>query len=138
MPGDKLCVLTCMDPRIDPLPAFGLPAGEAYVLRNAGARVTDEVLRTLVVAEALLDVGRLMVVAHTDCRMAIGGEEQLHAAIAAAGGPDTRSLTFGAVDDQERVMRADLARVQAWPYVSNLQVEGFRYHLDTGELHRLV
>ena len=36
-----------MDSRIEPLPMLGLEPGDAKILRNAGARVTDDVLRTL-------------------------------------------------------------------------------------------
>ena len=39
-----LAILTCMDSRIDPLAAVGMQAGDAKILRNAGARVTDDVL----------------------------------------------------------------------------------------------
>jgi len=62
-----LAVLTC----IEPLPMLGLRPGDAKILRNAGARITDDVLRTLVLASYLLGVERLMVIAHTSCRMAV-------------------------------------------------------------------
>src|SRR3954469_9418989 len=70
-----LAVLTCMDSRIEPLTMLGLQPGDAKILRNAGARVTDDVLRTLVLASYLLGVDRAMVVAHTRCKMAAGSEE---------------------------------------------------------------
>ena len=44
---------------------LGLGPGDAKILRNAGARVTDDVLRTVVLASWLLGVERLMVIAHT-------------------------------------------------------------------------
>ena len=43
-----------MDSRISPLAMLGLGEGDAKILRNAGARVTDDVLRTLVLAVHLL------------------------------------------------------------------------------------
>src|SRR3954447_11024309 len=95
-----LGVLTCIDSRIDPLGLLGLAPGDAKILRNAGARVTDDVLRTLVLASYLLGVERVMVVAHTKCRMAAGSEEDVHEAIRGAGGPDTRSMSFLTTDDQ--------------------------------------
>src|SRR4051794_41400081 len=73
-----LAVLTCIDSRIDPLAMLGLEPGDAKILRNAGARVNDEVLATLVIATYLLDVERLMVIAHTDCRMIAASEDDLH------------------------------------------------------------
>jgi carbonic anhydrase len=64
-----LAVVTCMDSRISPLRLLGLGEGDAKILRNAGARVTDDVLRTLALAVHLLGVERVMLLAHTDCRM---------------------------------------------------------------------
>ena len=51
-----LAIVTCMDSRIDPLRIVGMHAGDAKILRNAGARVTEDVLRTLVLATHLLGV----------------------------------------------------------------------------------
>jgi carbonic anhydrase len=133
-----LAVLTCMDSRIDPLAMLGLERGDAKILRNAGARVTDDVLRTLVLASYLLGVDRFMVVAHTNCRMAGSGEPAVHEAIAAAGGPDTRSLSFLTTDDQDASVRHDVQRVLSSPYLSGLRVGGFVYDLDTGRLRQVI
>ena len=56
-----LAIVTCMDSRISPLAVVGMQAGDAKILRNAGARVTDDVLRTLVLASYLLGVNRVLV-----------------------------------------------------------------------------
>ncbi len=132
-----LGVLTCMDSRIDPLGMLGLVPGDAKILRNAGARVTDDVLRTLVLASHLLDVDRLMIVAHTNCRMS-GAEDEVHDAIRAAGGPDTRSISFLTTLDQERSLRADVQRVRSSPYLGNVVVGGFMYDLETGRLRQVI
>jgi carbonic anhydrase len=129
-----LAVLTCIDSRIEPLAMLGLRPGDAKILRNAGARVTDDVLRTLVLASYLLGVDRAMIVAHTDCRMASGSEEEIHLAVSEAGGPDTRSLAFLVTGDQEATLRADLQRVRSWPYLARLQAGGFLYDVDTGRI----
>jgi carbonic anhydrase len=132
-----LAVLTCMDSRIDPLGMLGLVPGDAKILRNAGARVTDDVLRTLVLAAYLLEVRRVMVVAHTRCAMAGGTSDDVHAKIRAAGGPDTRSISFLTTQDQEASLRRDVQRIEAWPYLGNITVGGFIYDLDTGKLRRV-
>jgi len=129
-----LALLTCMDSRIDPLGMLGLAPGDAKILRNAGARVTDDVLRTLVLASYLLGVERFMVVAHTGCRMAGGSEHDVHAAVRDAGGPDTRSLAFLTTADQDAAVRADVQRVESWPYLGRVRVGGFVYDLETGLL----
>jgi carbonic anhydrase len=132
-----LAIVTCMDSRIEPLPLLGLRPGDAKILRNAGARVTDDVLRTLVLAAYLLGVDRAMVIAHTRCRMASGTEEDVHAAVAEAGGPDTRSLSFLVSDDQIGTLRADVQRVRSWPYLASLRVGGFLYDVDTGRVTQI-
>lgn len=132
-----LAVVTCMDSRIDPLGMLGLRPGDAKILRNAGARATQDVLRTLVVARYLLGVNRVMIVAHTKCRMADGTEADVHEAIAAAGGPDTRSISFLTTEDQPAAIRTDVQRVRSWPYLVDLVVGGFCFDIDTGALHRI-
>jgi carbonic anhydrase len=133
-----LAVLTCMDSRIDPLAMLGLQRGDAKILRNAGARVTADVLRTLVLASYLLGVDRVMVVAHTKCRMAGGTEQDVHEAVAAAGGPDTRALTFLTTQDQEAAVTDDVQRIKSWPYLGGIAVAGFIYDIDTGRLRRVT
>src|SRR3954462_10510670 len=133
----RLARVACMDSLIDPLAMLGLAAGDAKILRNAGARVTDDVLRTLVLASYLLDVDRVMVVAHTNCRMAGGSEDDVHKAITEAGGPDTRSLSFLTTDDQESAVRHDVQRIRSWPYLPGLAVGGFIYDLQSGSLQRV-
>ncbi|MEP6697974.1 MAG: carbonic anhydrase [Pseudonocardiales bacterium] len=132
-----LAVLTCMDSRIEPLAMLGLARGDAKILRNAGARVTEDVLRTLVLAAHLLGVHRVMVIAHTGCRMAGRTEADVHAEIRAAGGPDTRSISFLSADDQEAALRADVQRVRSSPYLGKVAVGGFRYDLTTGRVGRV-
>jgi carbonic anhydrase len=116
---------------------LGLKPGEAKILRNAGGRVTDDVLRTLVLAVYLLNVDRIMVVQHTRCKMASGNEDDVRAAISEAGGPDTRSLSFLTTQDQEGAIRADVQRVQSWPYLQGAKVGGFIYDLGDGRIRRV-
>jgi carbonic anhydrase len=129
-----LAVLTCMDSRIEPLAMLGLAPGDAKILRNAGARVTEDVLRTFVLAHYLLGVDRIMVVAHTRCRMAGSTEQEMHDAVLAAGGPDTRGITFLVAPDQDEALRGDVQRVRSSPYLAGITVGGFRYDVDTGRL----
>ncbi|HET8757603.1 MAG TPA: carbonic anhydrase, partial [Solirubrobacteraceae bacterium] len=75
---------TCMDARIDPAQAFGLRPGEAHVMRNAGAIVTDDVLRSLAMAQQALGVRGVHVIAHTDCA-AFGGDDDAAMAEAVDG-----------------------------------------------------
>ena len=73
-----LAIVTCMDSRINPLSVIGMKSGDVKILRNAGARVTEDVLRTLVLATYLLNVNRILVMPHTDCKMAENDEADFH------------------------------------------------------------
>jgi carbonic anhydrase len=133
-----LAVVTCMDSRIEPLQMLGLVKGDAKILRNAGARVTDDVLRTLVLATHLLDVSRIMVVAHTDCRMSKVNDEQVHEAIQESSGIDTRSLEFRTIDDQREALDHDVQKIRSSPFLPHVQVLGCIYDVKTGRLEVAV
>src|SRR5260370_41195859 len=66
-PGLRTAILTCMDARIDPVSLFGLGPGDAHVLRNAGARATPDVLRSLALSQAILGTREVLVLGHTGC-----------------------------------------------------------------------
>lgn len=134
-----LAVVTCMDSRIDPLGMLGLEKGDAKILRNAGGRVTEDVLRTLVLATHLLGVERVMVVEHTDCKMASATDEQVHAEIQRLSGIDTRSLEFRTMDDQLATVTQDVQRIRSSPYLrSGTEIGGFFYDVKTGRLQQVV
>ena len=133
-----LAVVTCMDSRIAPLELLGLKPGDAKILRNAGARVTDDVLRTLVLAVHLLDVTRVLVVPHTDCRMTKVTDDEVHRELLARG-LDTRSLDFRTIADQLQTLRYDVQRIRSFPYLPpGLPVVGCVYDVRTGALDVVV
>ncbi|MCU0278930.1 MAG: carbonic anhydrase [Candidatus Nanopelagicales bacterium] len=130
-----LALITCMDSRIDPLAVLGMRAGDMKILRNAGARVTDDVLRTLVLATYLLDVNRIIVMPHTDCRMAKSTESEVHTTILEQSGVDTRSLEFRTIDEPLETLAADVQRIRSFPFIpDNIVVAGGMYDVDTGKL----
>lgn len=130
-----LAIITCMDSRISPLAVVGMQAGDAKILRNAGARVTDDVLRTLVLASYLLGVNRVLVMPHTDCRMASVDEATIHKTIQEQFGVDTRSLEFRTVSDQRAALATDVNRIRAYPLLQRgVSVAGAIYNVSTGKL----
>ena len=130
-----LAIITCMDSRISPLAVVGMQAGDAKILRNAGARVTDDVLRTLVLASYLLGVNRVLVMPHTDCRMARDDEATIHATSEEQFGVDTRSLEFQTVSDQRAALEIDVNRIRQYPLLQRgVSVAGAIYNVSTGKL----
>jgi carbonic anhydrase len=130
-----LAIVTCMDSRISPLAVVGMQAGDAKILRNAGARVTDDVLRTLVLASYLLGVNRVLVMPHTDCRMASADEATIHSTIEEQFGVNTRSLEFRTVSDQRAALAIDVTRIRSYPLLQKgVSVAGAIYSVSTGQL----
>jgi carbonic anhydrase len=130
-----LALVTCMDSRIEPLPLLGMEQGDVKILRNAGARVTDDVLRTLVLAAYLLDVTRVLVMPHTHCKMASATEDQIHRQILEERGVDTYSVEFRTVPDQEEALAYDVRRIRSYPLLPrDLVVAGAVYDVHSGRI----
>ncbi len=134
-----LAIVTCMDSRIKPLEAVGMGEGDAKILRNAGARVTEDIIRTLTLATYLLGVDRILVMPHTDCRMATQDEDAIHAAIAERYGVDTRSLEFRTVVNQDEALVRDVTRLKAFPLLPpGVIVVGAVYDVHSGQLRPII
>lgn len=130
-----LAIVTCMDSRINPLSVVGMRSGDAKILRNAGARVTEDVLRTLVLGTYLLGVNRILVMPHTDCRMAKSEEAEIHETIQEQFGIDTRSLEFRTVSDQLKALSTDVQRIRSYPLIrKGVSVAGAIYDVSNGSI----
>ena len=73
-----------------------------------------------------------MVIAHTDCRMVAGSDDELRRAIRESGGPETADLSFSTSADQAASVCADVDRVRSFARLETLQVGGFVYDVTTG------
>jgi carbonic anhydrase len=130
-----LAVLTCIDSRIDPLGVLGLKPGDAKIIRNAGARATNDALRSLVLAVNLLGVTRVCVVQHTECAMVGSTDDELRARISSLRGVDATGWEFLATQDQRATLRADIEVIRSCPLLpADLHVGGFIFDVHSGEL----
>ena len=66
-PKTKVAIVTCMDSRLHVAQALGLALGDAHILRNAGGRVTEDMIRSLVISQQQLGTREIVVLHHTDC-----------------------------------------------------------------------
>src|SRR6478735_6480244 len=114
-PSRHLAVVTCMDARIDVFAALGLHLGEAHVIRNAGGRVTDDVLRSLAVSIHILGVDTLVVMQHTKCGLAGVTDEELQRQTGA-------DFPFFSIDDHAAALREDIELLGTKPYLGPLKV----------------
>ncbi len=137
-PTRGLGLVTCIDSRIDPLRVFGLRPGDAKVIRNAGGRVTDDVLRSLAAAVNMLGVDRVVVMHHTDCAMAKVTQAEVEEAVRHQSGP-TQMPDFWVISDPLQDLRADVTTVRTSPLVpGELAVIGLRYDVTSGRTREEV
>ncbi len=131
-PGRRLAVVTCMDSRIDVFAALGLHLGEAHVIRNAGGRMTDDVLRSLALSCHVLGVDTLVVMQHTKCGLVGVTDDELRRLT----GADVRFLPIA---DHAAALREDIDVLSTAPSLTPITtIAGVVYDVETGELEDLV
>src|SRR5213082_3525322 len=131
-PGRRLAVVTCMDARIDVFAVLGLHLGEAHVIRNAGGRVTDDVLRSLALSSQVLGVDTVVVMQHTKCGLAGVTDEELRERTGA-------DLGFFPIDDHAAALREDIELLSGTPYLAPIErIAGFIYDVESGQLDDVV
>ena len=137
-PGRKLAVVACMDARLDPHRILGLAEGDAHVIRNAGGVVTDDVIRSLVISQRLLDTREIVLIHHTDCGMLTFRDDEVKDGIEADTGLRP-AFALEAFRDLEQDVRQSMSRIQASPFIPRKdQVRGFIYDCATGQLNEVT
>jgi carbonic anhydrase len=135
----RFALVTCMDTRIEPLTMLGLAPGDAKIMRNAGGRVTEDVLRSLILATNLLGVERIAVMQHTDCALANRDDADLRSRLPEESRQGAEAWAFLAMPDPDGALRHDVGLVQACPLLpAGIHVEGWRYHVDTGVVEQVL
>lgn len=131
-PGQRLAIVTCMDARIDVFAALGLHLGEALVIRNAGGRVTEDVLRSLALATHVLGIDTVIVMQHTNCGLAGVTDDELRRLTGA-------DLGFLPIDQHDAALREDIDVLVAQPYLGPLSdIAGFVYDVESGEIEDVL
>jgi carbonic anhydrase len=141
IPRLQAFVLTCLDPRVDPAAFLGLRLGDAMVVRNAGGRVTPEVIDDVAfigfLAEAMIGTDgplfEVAVVHHNQCGTGFLADEGFRRRFADRSGIDEGKLASEAVVDPESTVRADVARLLSSPRLpARVSVSGHVYDVETG------
>lgn len=65
----KVLVFTCMDERILPDVLFLKGVGDLVIVRNAGAYLTGDVIRSMIVGIYEGNIKEIMIIGHRDCKM---------------------------------------------------------------------
>lgn len=144
-PAKRLAVVACMDTRHNVEKVLGLKHGDAKIIRNAGNRVDDGTLRSLVVAVHLLGVRHVAIMGHTKCGMTLvgRGEFRIARSIHDSTGvplhevmrPDFQRW-LGGFSDVEQNVRESMELVKHHPYMPpDVEVLGLVYDNDSGRVH---
>ena len=139
-------MITCLDPRVDPHASFGVKLSDAMVVRNAGGRVTPEVINDIAfigqLAENVLPDGPLFEVAvihHTQCGTAVLADDTFRRNYAERIGADQSALREHAVLDPTTTVTRDVERLRsAVPISPRITVSGHVYDVVTGLVETIL
>ena len=138
-PRRHVAVVTCMDARLHPEKFLGLEIGDAHVVRNAGGRVSDDAIRSLVISQRLLGTKEIVVIHHTDCGMTTFTNPQLSDKIEQELHVDTHGQDFLPFTDLEQSVRDDVNRLRQSPLIpKEFPISGAIYDVRTGKLQDVV
>lgn len=133
-PAKHLTVVTCMDTRLDLLPALGLHIGEAHFLRNAGGLVTDDVLRSLAISQRALGTREVAVIHHTKCGM-LGFDDEAFRSELMIETDQRPPWNVPGFDDVHEQARRSLDRVRGCGWLPHRdEVRAFVLDVDSGLL----
>ncbi|WP_254278647.1 beta-class carbonic anhydrase [Haloarcula marina] len=156
IPTDKqLLVVACMDERIPVEEALGLELGDAQVFRNAGGKVTGDVIRSAALTTQFFDTTEIIVVNHTDCGMMSASDEDVVAGLEAAADkdfdrvdidPSLPDLNIGdhsvaewvrMTDDIDEACAAQVEYLRSHELIPDaVTVSGYVYEVESGHLRR--
>jgi carbonic anhydrase len=153
IPTDKnLLVVACMDERIPVEAALGIELGDAQIFRNAGGKVTDDVIRSAALTTNFFDTDEIIVINHTDCGMMSAPDAAVRDGLAAQASdldevsldPSLPELSIGDADIMDWVKMTDdideacAAQVeylrQSELIPDDVTVSGYVYEVESGEL----
>lgn len=134
-PKTRVAILTCMDSRLHVAPALGLALGDAHILRNAGGRVTDDVIRSLVISQQQLGTREVVVMHHTDCGAQTFTNDSFAQQLQRDLGVDVEGQDFLPFDDIEASVRHDVNLLKDSPLIpDDIVISGAVYDVDTGRI----
>lgn len=155
-PSKSIAILTCMDTRINPLELCGLNIGEAHIIRNAGGRVTDDAIRSLVISYKLLGTKDWFIIQHTDCGLSKITDKEIANLLendletatfengnwknnknkdSESGSAQGHKMKWYTFSNLKESILEDLEKIKNHPLIpKNINIYGFIYDVKTGKL----
>ena len=158
-PSKSIAILTCMDTRINPLKLCGLNIGDAHIIRNAGGRVTDDAIRSLIIYYKLLGTTDWFIIQHTDCGLSKINDKEIADLLeidletstlengnwksnknskSEAGSNYGHKIKWYTFLNLKESILEDLEKIKNHPLIpKNINIYGFIYDVKTGRLEPL-
>ena len=137
-PKTKVAIVTCMDSRLHVAPALGLALGDAHILRNAGGRVTDDMIRSLVISQQQMGTREIVVLHHTDCGAQTFNNEDFQEHLKCELGVDVSGQDFLPFQDVDEIVREDMKLLRECPLIpDDVIISGAVYDVDTGSMREI-
>ena len=158
-PSKSIAILTCMDTRINPLKLCGLNIGDAHIIRNAGGRVTDDAIRSLIISYKLLGTKDWFIIQHTDCGLSKINDKEIADLLeidletstlengnwksnknskSEAGSNYGHKIKWYTFLNLKESILEDLEKIKNHPLIpKNINIYGFIYDVKTGRLEPL-
>ena len=155
-PSKSIAILTCMDTRINPLKLCGLNIGDAHIIRNAGGRVTDDAIRSLIISYKLLGTKDWFIIQHTDCGLSKINDKEIAYLLeidletstlengnwksnknskSEAGSNYGHKIKWYTFLNLKESILEDLEKIKNHPLIpKNINIYGFIYDVKTGRL----
>lgn len=135
-------IVTCVDARVDPAHYFGLELGDAFVLRNPGARITGRIINDIAILTHLAKTLRgpdatpqVLIIPHTNCGMGNFAAPEAKAALSEATGVDLEAIGESAITTPEETALGDIERLRTSPLIDDAtSVAAFVYDVKTGKV----
>ena len=138
-PKTRVAIVACMDSRLHVAPALGLALGDAHIIRNAGGRVTDDVIRSLTISEQQLGTTEIVVLHHTDCGAQKFHNDAFYAQLKNDLGVDASHIDFLPFEDPAASVLEDIEKLKASPLIpDDFVISGGVYDVDTGLITPVV
>ncbi|EFY03655.1 beta-class carbonic anhydrase [Streptococcus dysgalactiae] len=138
-PKTRVAIVTCMDSRLHVAQALGLALGDAHILRNAGGRVTEDMIRSLVISQQQMGTREIVVLHHTDCGAQTFTNEGFARQLRDSLGVEVGDRDFLPFTNVEASVREDMAILRQSPLIpDDVVINGAVYDVDTGRMTPVV